>query len=99
MWIPGTPIPDDDIFDLASRLHRAGFDSEAEELEQTYLDGDEARLVLGIEHREAIVRVLDDCPDGPLAELRGKMLREISWLRKHREQYGPLLELGDVVDS
>jgi hypothetical protein len=38
---------------------------------------------LTIPDREAVVRVLEDCPD-ELAELRGVLLREHEW-RRHEE--------------
>jgi hypothetical protein len=38
-------------------------------------------IALTIRERKAILRVLEDCPDG-LAELRGVLFREHEWRRR-----------------
>jgi hypothetical protein len=46
-------------------------------LEHVY-DGERRAAALTITDREAILRVLEDCPAG-LAELRGVLLKEHEW--------------------
>jgi len=59
---------------LAGLLRAAGFDDVASTLTHALLI--EMKIqALSIADREAILRALEDCPDG-LAELRGVLLRE-----------------------
>ena len=75
--LAGIPVDDRLVLELARRLHAAGFDDAAESLEGAY-DGERRVVALTIAEREAILRVLEDCPD-ELAELRGVLLREHEW--------------------
>jgi hypothetical protein len=53
-----------------------------ETLEDAY-DAERRVVALTIADREAVLRVLEDAPDG-LAELRGVLLREAEWRRRER---------------
>jgi uncharacterized protein with PIN domain len=64
----GIPVRDHDVLELARLLREAGFDETAETVEDAY-DQEVKVLALTITDREAILRTLDDPPDG-LAELR-----------------------------
>jgi hypothetical protein len=75
--LAGLPVDDRLVLELARRLHDAGFDDEAATLEDAY-DAERAVVALTIAEREAILRVLEDCPE-ELAELRGVLLREHEW--------------------
>jgi hypothetical protein len=59
---------------LSRLLRCTGFDDTAERLENAY-DRDTKIVALTVPDREAIIRTLDDPPDG-LAELRGVLLAE-----------------------
>jgi hypothetical protein len=74
--LAGVPVDDRLVLELARRLHDAGLDT-AETLEDAY-DGERRVVALTIAEREAILRVLEDCPK-ELAELRGILLREHAW--------------------
>jgi hypothetical protein len=78
----GIPIPDRDYLDIARRLRAAGFDDEAERLEDA-LRNEITVLRLEITEREAILRALADCPDVVLAERRARILRDVAWSRQH----------------
>jgi hypothetical protein len=81
MQLAGIPVRDADVLTLASLLRDTGFDETAERLEVAY-DRETKILALTIADREAILRALDDQPDG-LAELRGLLLREHEWRVRH----------------
>jgi hypothetical protein len=69
VFLSGISVPDREVLDLARRLRATGFDEEAEKLEDAHRR--EVRiLALEIAEREAILRALEECPDGSLAELR-----------------------------
>jgi hypothetical protein len=65
------------VLELARLLRDGAFDDVAERLENAY-DVECKVLALSISEREAIIRSLDNPPDG-LAELRGVLLREHEW--------------------
>jgi hypothetical protein len=67
--LPGIPVRDHHVLELARLLREAGFDETAETVEDAY-DQEVKALALTITDRDAILRTLDDPPDG-LAELRG----------------------------
>jgi hypothetical protein len=75
--LAGIPVRDQDVLDLARLLRDAGFNETAETVEDAY-DQEVKVLALTITDREAILRALDDPPDG-LAELRGVLLAEHTW--------------------
>ena len=75
--LAGTPVRDQDVLRLAELLRDTGFAETAERLENAY-DVECRVLALTIADREAMLRPLDDPPDG-LAELRGVLLREHEW--------------------
>ena len=77
MMLAGIPVRDQDVLELARLLRDCGFDDTAEKLEDGY-DVETKVLALTIDDREAILRALDDPPDG-LAELRGVLLRGHEW--------------------
>ena len=68
MWLAGIPVADKTVLQLAASLREAELVDTAERLERAY--DREARIVaLDVTDREAILRVLEECPDG-LLELR-----------------------------
>ena len=77
MMLAGIRVRDQDVLELAGLLRDAGFDETAETLEYAH-DLQAKVLALTIVDREAILRTLDDPPDG-LAEFRGVLLREHEW--------------------
>jgi hypothetical protein len=77
MMLAGVPVPDRLALDLARLLRDTGLDSTAAALEEAY-DQERAVVALTILDREAILRVLDDAPEG-LGELRGVLMREHLW--------------------
>ena len=80
MWLAGIPVADKAVLDLAASLREAELVDTAERLERAY--DREARIVaLDIPDREAILRVLEECPEG-LLELRATLLQEHVWLQR-----------------
>jgi len=77
MMLAGLSVPDRDVLELAALLRLARFDDVAEKVEVA-CDRETKVLALTIPEREAIIRALEDAPDG-LAELRGLLLREHEW--------------------
>ena len=69
MYLAGIRIGDEDALDLARLVYKAGFDETAEAL-VVALEAGEGIVGLSIEDREAILRTLDDPPEG-LSKLRG----------------------------
>jgi hypothetical protein len=68
------------IVSMVERLRNAGFDDTATRLDDAY--DREARIVaLTVPDREAILRALEDCPDG-LGELRATLVKEHEWRRR-----------------
>ena len=62
MWLAGIPVADRAVLHLAASLREAELVGTAERLERAYHR--EARIVaLEISDREAILRVLEDCPE------------------------------------
>jgi hypothetical protein len=74
MMLAGIPVRNQDVLELAGLLWNAGFDDTAEAL-TVALEAEQALVALSIADREAILRTLDDPPEG-LAELRDMLLRE-----------------------
>ena len=80
MWLAGIPVADTAVRHLAASLREAELIFAAERLERAY--DREARIVaLDIPDREAILRVLEDCPE-ELAELRATLLQEHVWRQR-----------------
>jgi hypothetical protein len=79
IMLAGIPVDDRLVLELARLLREAELNSTAEVLEDAY-DHERHVVALTVPNREAIVRVLEDCPD-ELAELRGVLLREHAWRR------------------
>jgi hypothetical protein len=77
MQLAGVSVPDRLVLELAGMLRDAGFLDTADLLEHAY-DSGRRVVALSIPAREAILRVLDDPPDG-LEELRGLLLQEHEW--------------------
>ena len=68
MWLAGIPVADKAVLQLAASLREAELIDTAERLEHAY--DREARIVaLDVTDREAILRVLEECPE-ELLELR-----------------------------
>lgn len=74
MMLAGTPVREADVLELARLIRDAGVDDTAARLEDAY-DLETKVLALTIADREAILRTLEDPPEG-LAELRGVLLAE-----------------------
>lgn len=74
MHLAGIPISDESIVELVRFLRESGYIDVADRLD-TALELETKILGLTIPEREAILRALDDPPDG-LAELRGVLLKE-----------------------
>ena len=80
MWLAGIPVADKAVLQLAASLREAELVDTAERLERAY--DREARIVaLDVPDREAILRVLEECPD-ELLELRATLLQERVWLQR-----------------
>ena len=80
MWLAGIPVADKTVFRLADSLREAELVDTAEILERAY--DREARIVaLDIPDREAILRVLEECPEEML-ELRATLLQEHVWRQR-----------------
>ena len=78
--LAGIPVADRAVLHLAASLREAEFVGTAVRLERAY--DREARIVaLDIPDREAILRVLEDCPE-ELAELRATLLQEHVWRQR-----------------
>ena len=64
MWLAGLPVADRAVLELTRRLRENELDATAERLERAY-DREAKIVALDITDREAILRVLEDCPDEP----------------------------------
>jgi hypothetical protein len=80
MMLAGLSVPDRLVLDLIGRLREAGFEDTATTLDQAY-DREAKILALSITDREAILRALEDCPDG-FGELRSVLTREHEWRKR-----------------
>jgi hypothetical protein len=80
MWLAGIPVADKVVLRLAASLREAELVDTAELLEGAY--DREARIVaLDVADREAILRVLEDCPE-ELLELPATLLQEHVWRQR-----------------
>ncbi len=80
MWLAGIPVADKAVLQLAASLRQAELVDTAEILERAY--DREARIVaLEVTDREAILRVLEECPE-ELLELRATLLQEHVWRQR-----------------
>ena len=80
MWLARIPVADKAVLQLAASLREAELVDTAERLEQAY--DREARIVaLDVPDREAILRVLEECPE-ELLELRVTLLQEHVWRKR-----------------
>lgn len=77
MMLAGVDVPDNLVLELTGFLRDGGFIDTAELLEHAH-DSERRVVALSIPARVAILRVLDDLPDG-LSELRGVLLQEHEW--------------------
>ena len=64
MWLAGLPVADRAVLELTRRLRKNELDATAERLERA-CDREAKIVALDITDREAILRVLEDCPDEP----------------------------------
>jgi hypothetical protein len=80
MVLAGIPVPDRLVLELVGRLRDAGFEGTAARLDGAY-DREARILALTIASREAIIRALEDCPDG-LGELRAVLTKEHEWRKR-----------------
>jgi hypothetical protein len=74
MTLAGVPVPSRDVLVLARRLDAGGLEQFAWRLREALVREVQV-LALEIGEREALMRVLEDCPEG-LAELHATLLRE-----------------------
>ena len=80
MGLAGIPVADKAVLRLAAKLREAELVDTAERLEQAY--DREARIVaLDVSDREAILSVLEECPE-ELLELRATLLQEHVWRKR-----------------
>jgi hypothetical protein len=77
MFLAGVPVDDKRVLTLAAKLRDVGLDDTAERLETAY-DKEVKVLALEIFHRDDILQVLVDCPEG-LCELRAVLLKQQAW--------------------
>jgi hypothetical protein len=77
MYLAGVNVRDQAALELARLLPDAGFDDTAEAL-VVALEAEQEFVALSIQDREAILRTLDDPPEG-LGTLRGVLLTEHEW--------------------
>ena len=80
MWLAGIPVADRDVLQLAGSLRDAELVGTAERLERAY-DREARVIALDIPDREAILPVLEDCPE-ELGELRATLLQEHVWRKR-----------------
>jgi hypothetical protein len=87
MWLAGIPVADKAVLQLAASLREPSSSTPPNGLERAY--DREARIVaLDIPDREAILRVLKDCPE-ELTELRATLLQEHVWRKRERALIDP----------
>ena len=80
MWLAGIPVADKAVLQPRTSLREAELVDTAERLEHAY--DREARIVaLDVPDREAILRVLEECPEALLV-LRATLLQERVWLQR-----------------
>ena len=90
MWLAGIPVADKAVLQLAATLREAELVDTADRLERAY--DREARIVaLDVPDREAILRVLEECPEG-LLELRATLLQERVWPTARRARVAHTLD-------
>ncbi len=80
MWLAGIPVADKTVLWLAASLREAELVDTAERLEYAY-DREARTVALDVPDREAILRVLEECPEG-LVELRATLLQEHVWRQR-----------------
>ena len=80
MWLAGIPVADKTVLWLAASLREAELVDTAERLEYAY-DHEARTVALDVPDREAILRVLEECPEG-LVELRATLLQEQVWRQR-----------------
>jgi hypothetical protein len=70
-------VADDQVVELLARLRDVDLTTTADHLQRTLDRG--ARIVaLDDDDRHALLRVLEDCPDG-LTDLRATLVQEVVW--------------------
>ena len=80
--IAGLPVRGEDALVLVRQLDRAGALEAAQRVSNALTRG-EHDVALGLDDRDAALRVLAECPDG-LLELRATLLQQLVW----RQQEG-----------
>jgi hypothetical protein len=81
MCLAGIPVAGDEVVELVVRLRAADITTVADHLERT-LDRGTRIVALDEDERHAILRVLEECPDG-LLELRATLVQEVAWRHEH----------------
>ena len=77
MLIAGIPVRREDALVLVRLLQRAGAFEAARRISNAHASN-ELDVALRIEDRDAVLRVLAECPDG-LLELRATLVQEAAW--------------------
>ena len=77
MLIAGIPVRREDALVLVRLLQRAGAFEAARRISNAHASN-ELEVALRIEDRDAVLRVLVECPDG-LLELRATLVQEAAW--------------------
>ena len=80
MWLAGFPVADKAVLQLAASLREAELVDTAETA-RTRLRPRARIVALDVPDREAILRVLEECPEG-LLELRATLLHELVWRKR-----------------
>jgi hypothetical protein len=80
MWLAGIPVADRAVLHLAASLREADLIASAELLEGA-CDREARIMALDIPDCEAILRVLEECPE-ELLELRATLLQEHVWRKR-----------------
>jgi hypothetical protein len=91
VFLAGIAIEDKLVLTLAANLPDAGLDETAERLETAY-DRETAVLALSVAHRDDLLQVLVECPEG-LCELRAVLLQQQEWRARYARAGRPLLLL------
>ena len=80
MWLAGLPVAYRAVLELTRRLREIELVATAERLERAH-DREAKIVALDVDDREAILRVLEDCPN-ELEELRATLLQEHVWRQR-----------------
>ena len=95
MWLAGIPVADRAVLHLAASLREAELVDTAERLERAY--DREARIVaLDVPDREAILRVLEECPEEAAWSCGRRCMQEHVMARARRALAAPAVGSADA---